>query len=63
VRYRQPPVSPEGLGGDLDAGRGLAALVLVAVDHLHDAGDGLAFEALVGDLLDAAVVLVGQLIK
>src|SRR5438445_9206648 len=54
---RQPAVFAEGLGGDLDPGGSLAALVLAVVHHLDHPGDGCRIEALRRDLLGRPVVL------
>ena len=53
----QAAVAAERLGRDLDAGRGLTALVLVDVDHAHDALDRRLVVAQGDDLGDAAILL------
>src|SRR5262245_19813814 len=50
-------VASEGAGGDLGAGRRLAALVFGAVDELDHPTDGRGVEPHLDDLLEALVVL------
>src|SRR5258708_39240902 len=51
------PVAAKRAPADAHAGRGLAALVFVALDQVQDAGDHGAFEAAGTDLVDRQVLL------
>src|SRR5207248_9196748 len=57
VRDRRPPVSPERLGSEADARRGLPAFVLGAIDHRDGTVDDIRIEAVAGELLAGAVEL------